>query len=201
MKKLNLGSGGRPLEGYLNVDFDPPEELVRRYRFDAVSFSGVIQADIFNLDFEDGIFDEVRADGVVEHIEFRLEKNFFEECIRLLKPGGVLSLSTVDFEATCIAWLKAKDDWVGFYRDDDEAIASDHWFGTYSYGYENRWGYLMATFFGSQNGRGQYHMNGYTSGKLLAIAEFFGLIDAEIEHFLWKGNRDFMLRLTARKPG
>lgn len=199
MKKLNLGCGGRPLEGYLNVDFDPPEELIRRYPSDFISFSGVVQADIFSLEFADEAFDEVRADGVVEHIEFKKEKLFFEECIRLLKPGGTLNLSTVDFEATCKAWLAAEDKWIDFFRDDDQSIASDHWFGTHSYGYENRWGYLMATFFGSQNGKGQFHMNAYTEKKLIDIATHFGLVDAHVEHFRWKADRDFMLRLTATK--
>ena len=40
-----------------------------------------------------------------------------------------------------------------FYDTSKKAILEKHWFGTYSYDYKNRWGYIVASIFGSQNGK------------------------------------------------
>lgn len=199
--RLNLGCGGRPLADYINVDMDSVDDLRRRYpdrQFadDLV----VVDYDIFNLPFADGAVDEIRSEALIEHLPFVDEPRFFHEVVRVLKPGGLLYLTTVDFEASVQQWLAAADDWQDFYRDDPEAIRSQHWFGTYSYAADNRWGYLTATFYGSQNGAGQFHTNCYTEAKLRAICRRLGLTVEAVERFRWQGDRDHMLALTARKP-
>ena len=55
-----------------------------------------------------------------------------------------------DFEMTVKQWLAAKDDWKDFFRDDDEAIKQNHWFGNYNNKPDNRWGYLLASIFGNR---------------------------------------------------
>ena len=94
------------------------------------------------------------------------ERKFFYEIKRVVKKGGIIRLSTVDFEKTVKQWLKAEDNWIDFHRDDNKAIKEKYWFGTYTYEPKNRWGYLTATFYGSQKGKGQYHKNCYTQKKL-----------------------------------
>ena len=64
----------------------------------------------------------------------------------------------------------------------------------------NRWGYLTATLFGNQNGAGQFHRNGYTRAKLVAICARLGLVVESLEPFRWQSDRDAMLALVARKP-
>ena len=110
-----------------------------------------------------------------------------------------MQVSTVDFEKTVKQWLDAEDDWKDFYKDDDQSIHDQHWFGTYTYDYENRWGYIIATFYGSQNGIGQYHKNCYSEGKILKMMKFLGFQDITIHKFLWKGDRDPMISCTAVK--
>lgn len=198
--RLNLGCGGRPLPEYINVDMDTLEAMRLRYpnqQFDDDIV--IVQSDLFNLPYEEGSVDEVRADGLIEHLPFIDEPKFFKEVVRILKPGGLLNLSTVDFEKTVRLWLDAEDDWKDFYRDDEEAIQQQHWFGTYTYEPNNRWGYLAATLFGSQNGVGQFHTNCYTEAKLRAICERMNLEVISIDRFQWKGDRDFMLALKAKK--
>jgi len=97
-------------------------------------------------------------------------------------------------------WLDAADDWKEFYRNDPDAILNQHWFGTYTYEPSNRWGYLTATLFGSQNGAGQFHTNCYSEAKLRVICKRLNLTVEAIDHFQWKSNRDHMLGLTAIKP-
>lgn len=198
--RLNLGCGGRPLPGYINIDMDSLDQIRERYPHQSFEEDlVVVNYDIFNLPFEKDSVDEIKAEGLIEHLPFIDEPKFFNEVVRVLKPGGLLYLSTVDFEKVIKQWLEAKDDWQDFYRNDQEAILNQHWFGTYSYGTDNRWGYLVATLFGSQNGEGQFHTNCYSEAKLRAICRKMNLQDVSIDRFQWKGNRDYMIGLTALK--
>jgi ubiquinone/menaquinone biosynthesis C-methylase UbiE len=198
--RLNLGCGGRPLIGYVNVDFD---SLIRiRKRYPKKNFNKKIilkNYNIFKLPFKDSSVDLVRADSLIEHLNFFEEKKFFYEIKRVLKKNGRVILSTPDFESTVKTWLKAKDDWKDFYRNDLNSIKNNHWFGTYTYKPVNRWGYLTASIFGSQNGKGQYHHNAYTKKKLTKILNFINLKITSMKSFKWKGNRDKMIRVIAKK--
>ena len=176
--KINLGCASNPLDDYVNIDMDSLEDMRSRYPNKSFSDDLVIkQWDIFNLPVEDNSVDEVRADCLCEHLSFKEEKNIFYEAKRVLKVGGVLNLAVPDAESIVRSWIDAEDNWKDWYRDDDEAIKEKHWFGTYEYSYKNRWGYLTACLFGSQNGEGQYHKNFYTIGKLRNICK---VLDLEI---------------------
>jgi SAM-dependent methyltransferase len=199
--RLNLGSGGRPRPDYVNIDMDSLDQIRARYPNRVYDDDLVmVDYDIFNLPFPDDSVDEVRADGLIEHLPFIDEPRFFLEVVRVLRPGGTLLLTTVDFEMAARQWLAAADDWQEFYRNDTEAILGQHWFGTHSYGTANRWGYLAATFYGSQNGAGQFHTNCYSEGKLRAICKRVGLEAEAVDRFQWQGDRDHMLALCAKKP-
>ncbi|MDD5302481.1 MAG: methyltransferase domain-containing protein [Elusimicrobia bacterium] len=198
--RLNLGCGGRPLPGFVNVDQDDLAALKRRYPGQKFPKGVVVRSyDIFALPYADGAVDEVRCDSLVEHLSFKEEPRFFNEVRRVLKPGGVFRFATPDFEATVRRWLKAKDDWRDFFRDDEAAIKSHHWFGVGSYSLNHRWGYLTASIFGSQNGEGQFHKNAYTAGKIRAMLKRLGFTAPKIRRFRWKGDRETMLEVVARK--
>ena len=197
--RLNIGCGGRPLKDYINIDLDSLKEMRNRYPNQEFDDDLTIeQYDIFDLPYKDGLVDEVRADGLIEHLPFTDESRFFYEVKRVLKPGGIMQVSTVDFEKAVKQWLDAEDDCKDFYKDDEKSIHNKHWFGTYTYKHGNRWGYLTATFYGSQNGAGQFHTNCYTEKKLSAICQHLNMEVVSIDKFQWKGNRDHMLRLTAK---
>jgi predicted SAM-dependent methyltransferase len=198
--RLNIGCGGRPLPGYINVDMDSLEDLKKRYPTQEFPpETEIFNYDIFNLPFSDNSVDEIRADSLVEHLSFSEESKFFHEVQRVLKPGGIFQFATPDFEDAVRLWLNAKDDWKEFYRNDPEAIQRNHWFGQYSYSTDNRWGYLMAMIFGSQNGPGQYHKNCYTVPKIRAILHHLGFVELRISKYRWKGDRDLMIAVRAMK--
>lgn len=198
--KLNLGCGSRLLSGYINVDMDSLDSLKARYPLQ--EFPQDIEMynyDIFNLPFPDSSVAEIRADSLIEHLSFLEEPKFFYEVKRALYPGGILQLSTPDFEEAIKLWISAKDEWKEFFRNDPDAIANEHWFGNYSYSTDNRWGYLMAMIFGSQNGAGQFHKNCYTLPKIRAILKHLEFDELEISQYRWKGNRDLMIFVRAKK--
>ncbi len=198
--RLNLGCASRPLPGYVNIDLDSKEQILIRYPgLELPEEIEIHQYDIFNLPFDANSVDEVRSESMLEHLSFEQEKLFFYEMKRVLKIGGELIFSVPDFEETVREWLDAKDDWKDFYRNDSEAIAQQHWFGTYSYGTENRWGYLIASIFGPQNSEGQYHKNAYTKRKIISIMDKLDFQVLDISTFLWKGDRNPMLLTRAKK--
>ncbi len=200
MIKLNIGCGGRPLKEYINIDMDSKDDLEKRYPNLKIDDDIIIKNyDIFNLPFKNNEVDEILCEALIEHIPFTKEENFFREIARILKKGGRLYLSTPNFEETVKQWLNAKDDWKDFFRNDDQSISKSHWFGTYTYQPLNRWGYLTAMIFGSQNGDGQFHHNCYTENKLRKIIEKINLKLVSIDHFRWKGDRDHMLGLNITK--
>ena len=198
--RLNLGCASRLLSGYINVDMDSIEEIKNRYpNIEIDEDQQFLQANILDLPFEDNTVDEIRADAFMEHMSFKEESQMFKEVYRALKPGGLFVFSVPDFEDTVRKWLAAEEDWRDFYRDDDEAIAQSHWFGQYSYSTSSRWGYLTAAIFGPQNSPGQFHKNAYTEGKIIAICDKIGFEKPEIARFLWKGDRDTMIRVRVKK--
>ena len=200
MIKLNIGCGGNPLKDYINIDQDSLEQIRKRYPEKKFEDDLILKNhDIFNLPFDESTVDEIKSDSLIEHLNFIQEKKFFNEIKRVIKVGGRLEISTPDFEMTVKQWLAAKDDWKDFFRDDDEAIKQNHWFGNYNNKPNNRWGYLLATIFGSQNGEGQFHRNCYTEKKLIAICKKIGIKIINIERFQWKEDRDHMLKMIATK--
>ncbi len=70
MRKLHLGSGGTNIEGWENHDMD---------------------VDLLNpLPYSDGSIDFIFTEHCVEHLKQTEAWNFFEECRRVLKPGGAV---------------------------------------------------------------------------------------------------------------
>lgn len=84
LKKLNIGSGERPMEGYVNVDWQ-----------DASSVDVVHDLNQLPYPFEDNSIDEIYISHVLEH----LDRPFFvmKEFHRILKNGGVLHIKVPHF--------------------------------------------------------------------------------------------------------
>jgi len=198
--KLNLGCASRPLEGYVNIDMDSLEDM--KVRYPSVVFPEGVEIfpyDIFNLPYKDNTVSEIKADSILEHLSFLEEPKLFYEVKRVLKSGGIFEFSVPDFEDTVKLWIKAKDEWKDFFRNDQEAIKTQHWFGQNSYSFDNRWGYLTASIFGSQNGPGQFHTNCYTIPKIRAILKRLNFEEVEISTYRWKGDRELMIKVVAKK--
>lgn len=86
VKKLNLGSGRTKREGFLNVDaLDWEGNTDIKHDLTIVPFP-----------FSDESIDEIYSTEFLEHISFRDTKKFLQECWRILKPDGLLTIQVPD---------------------------------------------------------------------------------------------------------
>lgn len=96
MIRLNLGSGGDYIDGFVNVDLyaDRADE---RY-------------DIAKLPYADNSVDEIRAYHVVEHFDYMQIHLVLQEWYRVLKPGCKIKIETPDFLESCKEFVNADQD-------------------------------------------------------------------------------------------
>ena len=90
--RVNIGSGGKPMEGWVNCDvvWRVPVYL------DATKPWPV----------PDNTVDFVYADNVIEHVTLDLGRLLFRHTFAALKPGGVFRLATPDVEAVARQYLE-----------------------------------------------------------------------------------------------
>ena len=93
MTKLHLGCGKVRLPGYIN--------------YDAQAGPAVDQVgDIKKFDIPDASVDMIYSSAVIEHVGRHEWKAVLAEWARVLKPGGLLRLSTMDFAACATEYLE-----------------------------------------------------------------------------------------------
>jgi predicted SAM-dependent methyltransferase len=94
MTRLHLGCGYIRLPGYVNIDIM------------AAKAADVI-ADLRKLPYDHGSVDLVYSCAAIEHFGRREWIDVLREWARVLKPGGMLRLSTADFEAAIARYHEA----------------------------------------------------------------------------------------------
>lgn len=102
-KKLNLGCGGKPIEGYVGVDlFKGPtvDEVFEIHRIP------------YKADSIGGIYSE----HALEHLSFGEAEEALTEWYRVLEPGAELILKMPDFEDCCKHYLAAPLNHSSFFR-------------------------------------------------------------------------------------
>jgi SAM-dependent methyltransferase len=77
--KLNLGCGTDIREGWVNLDF-----------VHAPGVDVVHDLNVTPLPFDDGVFDHILADNVLEHLLHY--EPVVEDCYRVLRPGGTMEI-------------------------------------------------------------------------------------------------------------
>jgi len=92
--RLNIGSSGEHVEGWINADLlrDPEGRCLR---MDATQ----------RWPFDDAAAEAINSEHVIEHLEREDAPVFFAEASRVLRPGGVIRTSTPDLRGIAEAYL------------------------------------------------------------------------------------------------
>ena len=77
IRRLNIGCGTHPLEGFVNIDRRTGQEA-------------------FPLKYTGDFFDEIRASHILEHFAWREIDSVMREWVRVLKPGGLIKIAVPD---------------------------------------------------------------------------------------------------------
>ncbi|MCG3148411.1 MAG: hypothetical protein PCFJNLEI_01854 [Verrucomicrobiae bacterium] len=95
MNLLNLGCGKRFHPAWINVDF-------------VVTGPGVREHDLrTGIPFGAGTFDVVYHSHVLEHFSQEQGRLFLGECLRVLRPGGLIRVAVPDLERIATGYLQA----------------------------------------------------------------------------------------------
>lgn len=86
IRKLQLGAGPTALQGWLSTDLNP--------RFDTTVYLDATKP----YPFEDGTFDYVYSEHMIEHIPWENGLFMLQECLRVLRPGGAIRVATPDLK-------------------------------------------------------------------------------------------------------
>lgn len=92
-KRLNLGSGGKTIIGYTNVDI----------------FNGPGIDEVFELDeipYMDNTISAINSEHSLEHVGFDRSVKALREWFRVLVPGGELILKIPDLQQCCEEYIK-----------------------------------------------------------------------------------------------
>lgn len=87
--RLNLGSGHKELDGYINIDIKNDDPA-------------------YPLEFDDGSVDEIRASHILEHFSHRDIAKVISNWVSKLKPGGIMKIAVPDFRKIAERYLQGK---------------------------------------------------------------------------------------------
>lgn len=107
---LNLGCGPHHHPHWINLDVQPGED--------------VIPCDLrAGIPFGDGVFDVVYHSHLLEHLPRPAAPGFLTECLRVLRPGGVLRVVVPDLEAMTRLYVQTLE--AGLAGDQEAALRHD----------------------------------------------------------------------------
>jgi predicted SAM-dependent methyltransferase len=86
IRKLEIGAGFSSLDGWLCGDIAPKSDSI--IYLDATK----------RFPFDDGTFDYIYSEHMIEHIAWRDGLQMLRECRRVLKPGGTIRIATPDLD-------------------------------------------------------------------------------------------------------
>lgn len=161
--RLHVGAGQHLLEGYENLD---AYDNTQRPAFFQTPVTRFIRAEMLDLAYATDSVAEIRGHHVLEHISILDLDRTMRGWNRILKVGGLLWLEVPDFEESARVILSGRP-------EPEKEIYYRH-------------------IFGSQFGPGEFHRNGFTPRRLVALLDAYGF-ETRVA-YVWRKRR------APRKP-
>ena len=144
IRKLNIGCGNEPMDGYINIDLHPEEYPGKE----------ILGADALHLPFKDGSIDEIYMSHFLEHLSYINAFNGFLEWRRVLCLGGKITIIVPDMNIMAQEWLRPPKD------NTPEAMHNKVMEQMHF------WGFAI---YGTHRGKEQDHRSAWTSNILASI--------------------------------
>jgi glycosyltransferase involved in cell wall biosynthesis/predicted SAM-dependent methyltransferase len=97
MKKINLGCGPNIINGWENLDVEP-------------GIGGIVCDLRENLPYANSCTSHIYSEHFIEHLSREAALSLLRECYRVLKPGGVIRISTPDLKVIARDYLNNRTD-------------------------------------------------------------------------------------------
>jgi len=160
-KRLNLGSGGKPMEGYVSVDI-----------FESPNVDEVF--DMGEIPYQDNTIGKIHSEHALEHVPFAKAERTIREWFRVLQPGAELELYMPDFEKCCEAYLNAP-------LNDSFFMRTRAWFKATIYGIQESQG--------GEPDEAQIHMCGFSKEEIRIVLERNGFRVDSVENYGGPGQK------------
>ena len=109
--KLNLGSGFKKENGYINIDANPSCK------------PDLVHDNLAKLPYENGTIDEIKMDAVFEHLWPWEQLPAIRHWYRLLKPGGKLVINWIpNFKEVARCYVE-ESEWPGMEKFNIELLS------------------------------------------------------------------------------
>ncbi len=175
-KKLNLGCGGKPVEGFVSVD------IFKSPKIDEVF-------DMGDIPYKDNTIGAIYSEHALEHVSFERVEEVLKEWFRVLQPGGELFLYMPDFENCCKSYINAPIDHPHF-------MNTKAWFKYTVYGIQKSQG--------GEPDEAQFHLSGFSKEEIKIVLERNGFVIDKVENYGGEGQKpDYgtpSMEIHARKP-
>lgn len=117
--RVNLGCGGSPTPGWLNIDNSPTVWLARfpladlipgkRKFIKAIKMENIVYGDAQRITLPDSSVDVLYTSHMLEHLDREEAGVFFKEARRVLRNGGILRIAVPDLNRLVKEYLRTGD--------------------------------------------------------------------------------------------
>lgn len=166
MKKLNIGCGLSVLDDWINIDNSLNAKISKFPRFKWLLFKfGILSEEFYEINwpqnvktinvkkglpYNDEDVDYIFSSHFIEHLRKDEAKKLLKECLRVLKKGGLLRLTTPDLQIFVKNYLK---------ESNENSLASENFLDLLKLGEKRKESKLMNFIYGGGKHRWIYDEN------------------------------------------
>lgn len=170
--RLNLGSGGKTIPGFINCDLFPQPGVDEIFSMEEIPYI-------------DKSVDEISSEHALEHLPRPMGERAIKEFARVLKPGGKLTLKVPDLEDCCRKFL-------------ERPTLQESWYMHTIYGIQD-FRDTPSTAFKDKVNYGQIHYTGFTETRMRRLLTEVGFVIDRL--FKYDGFDTPSLAVEAHMPG